>query len=97
LAVSLAGFLVALFVRDKPRMEEYAAWENADIRAHSGRQLPPHTLQNGSDLPLRDALRSPALWAIYYGMFASTCGAAFIIAHAQAHLRDLGHSPVVAA
>ena len=97
LAFSAAGLLVALFVRDKPRMEEFTAWENADIQAHSGRQLPPLTVRSGSDLPLREVLRSPALWTIYFSMFASTCGSAFVIAHAQAHLRDLGHSPVAAA
>jgi MFS family permease len=78
-------------------MEQFTAWESADSQAHSGRQLPPLTVQSGSDLPLREVLRSPALWTIYFSMFASTCGSAFVIAHAQAHLRDLGHSPVAAA
>ena len=97
LVFSAAGFLVALFVRDKPRMEQFTAWENADIKARSGRQLPPLAVQSGPDLPLREVLRSPSLWTIYFSMFASTCGSAFVIAHAQAHLRDLGHSPVAAA
>jgi len=97
LTFSAAGLLVALFVRDKPRMEQFTAWESADSQAHSDRQLPPLTVQSGSDLPLREVLRSPALWTIYFSMFASTCGSAFVIAHAQAHLRDLGHSPVAAA
>jgi MFS family permease len=97
-AFSVAGLLVALLlVRDKPRMEQFTAWENADIRGYSGLQFPPHAGPNAPDLPLREVLRSPVLWTIYYSMFAITCGSAFVIAHAQAHLRDLGHSPVAAA
>jgi MFS family permease len=97
-AFAVAGVLVALLlVRDQPQKEQYTAWEDADIRRYSGQQLPPHAGPNAPDLPLREALRSPVLWTIYYSMFAITCGSAFVIAHAQAHLRDLGHSPVAAA
>lgn len=98
---AVLGLLVALFVvRDKPNAEQYEAWEKADGGRLSKRpstlKFPPPESQ-GVELRVRDALRSPALWAIYFSMFATTCGAAFIIAHAQAHLRDLGHSPVTAA
>jgi MFS family permease len=96
--VSAAGLLVALFfVRDKPSVEQFEAWENADIQQDSTQQFPPPAAPNGTDLRLGDVLRSPALWAIYFSMFAITCGSSFVIAHAQAHLRDIGHSPVAAA
>ena len=99
---SVMGLLVALFfVRDKPDAKKLEAWENADrerLSKHSSKlPFPPPGEHNGIDLRVRDALRSPALWAIYFCMFATTCGSAFVIAHAQAHLRDLGHSPVAAA
>lgn len=98
-AFSVMGLLVALlFVRDKPDADKLAAWERADrARVSNELQFPPPDEPNKVDLRVRDALRSPALWAIYFCMFATTCGSAFVIAHAQAHLRDLGHSPVTAA
>jgi MFS family permease len=97
-AFAAAGLLVALlFVRDKPDTEQLTEWENADIQEHSGPQFAPLTGPNGPDLPLRVVLRSPVLWTIYYSMLVITCGSAFVIAHAQAHLRDLGHSPEAAA
>lgn len=96
--VSATGLLVALFlVRDKPGVEQFEAWENADIQKYSVPQFPAPAAPNGTDLRLGDVLRSPALWAIYFSMFATTSGASFVIAHAQAHLRDIGHSPVAAA
>nr|WP_307691825.1 MFS transporter [Variovorax ginsengisoli] len=99
---SVMGLLVALFlVRDKPAAEKLQVWENADkerfSRHRSSLKFPPPGESNGANLRVRDALCSPALWAIYFCMFATTCGSSFVIAHAQAHLRDLGHSPVAAA
>jgi MFS family permease len=95
---SALGLLVALiFVRNKPGAEQFEAWENADRQRHASHNFAPPSEPNGSDRRLRDTLFSPALWAIYYSMFATTCGSAFVIAHAQAHLRDIGHSPVAAA
>jgi len=99
---AMMGLLVALFfVRDKPDAARLEAWENADrerlAKHHAKLSFPQPAGPSGIDLRVRDALRSPALWAIYFCMFSTTCGSAFVIAHAQAHLRDLGHSPVAAA
>ncbi len=101
-AFSVMGLLVALFfVRDKPDAAKLAVWERADgerlSKSRSKLNFQPPGETNGAELRVRDALRSPALWAIYFCMFSTTCGSAFVIAHAQAHLRDLGHSPVAAA
>lgn len=95
---SALGLVVTLLlVRDKPDVEQYEAWESADIQRQAARQFPPPPAPVDIDLRLRNVLWSPALWAIYFSMFATTCGSAFVIAHAQAHLRDIGHSPMLAA
>lgn len=99
---AVMGLLVTLLiVRDKPNAQQFETWENADNERHAKRLAKPHFRAadeaNVIDLRLRDSLRSPALWAIYFSMFATTCGASFVIAHAQAHLRDIGHSPMAAA
>ncbi|MCP1120229.1 MFS family permease [Robbsia andropogonis] len=93
----LGLFVALIFVRDKPREEQFEAWENADREYHSTLKFPPPKEATGEAPRFREVLWSPALWAIYYSMFATTCGSAFVIAHAQAHLRDIGHSPVTAA
>lgn len=95
---SMLGLLVALvLVRNKPDPEQFEAWEHADSQRQAARQFPPAPAPIEIDLRLRNVLSSPALWAIYFSMFATTCGSAFVIAHAQAHLRDIGHSPMLAA
>lgn len=95
---SALGLLVALiFVRDKPDAEQFEAWEKADSQRYYANDLPSPMAMSGIDLRFRDVLWSPALWVIYFSMFATTCGSAFVIAHAQAHLRDIGHSPMAAA
>lgn len=96
---SALGLLVTLFlVRDKPDAEQFEAWESADSLRHATPHFPsPVEPPSGTGQRVRDVLWSPALWAIYYSMFATTAGSAFVIAHAQAHLRDIGHSPVLAA
>lgn len=43
------------------------------------------------------AVRSPFLWAVCLCMLASTSAAAFVVAHVQAYLRDVGFSPAGAA
>lgn len=43
------------------------------------------------------ALRSPLLWAVCLCMLASTSAAAFVVAHVQVYLRDLGFSATGAA
>ncbi|WP_137898000.1 MFS transporter [Sphingomonas sp. 2SG] len=48
-------------------------------------------------LTLGGALRSPFLWAVCLCMLASTSAAAFVVAHVQAYLRDVGFSPTGAA
>ncbi len=109
LGFAVLGLMVAVFiVRDTPDPVQREAWERAD-RARQARRRPADPVRsealspalvagtNALDLRLPELLRSPALWAIYLSMFATTCGAAFVIAHAQAHLRDMGHSAMAAA
>ena len=43
------------------------------------------------------ALKAPFLWAVCGSMLAATAGAAFLTAHVQVYLRDIGVSPAMAA
>ncbi len=95
---SAIGLVVTLLlVRNKPDADQFDAWELADSQRLAARPFAPPPAPLNLDGGLRKVLCSPALWAIYFSMFATTCGSAFVIAHAQAHLRDIGHSPVLAA
>lgn len=50
-----------------------------------------------ADQTLADALRSPFLWAVCLCMLAAMANGAFLTAHVQAYLRDVGFSPASAA
>jgi len=93
-AASAAGAIVATLVI-RNRLDEHGkmAGPGAPVAPKGG------ATAHGVDesLTLAGALRSPFLWAVCLCMLASTSAAAFVVAHVQAYLRDLGFSPTGAA
>jgi MFS family permease len=93
-AASALGALVAtLLVRNRSDNAGNMAGSSLPIAPEGG----PAARSVDETMTFAAVLRSPFLWAVCLCMLASTSAAAFVVAHVQAYLRDLGFSPSDAA
>lgn len=92
-ASALGAVVAALIIRNRSDESGHMATPGLPIAPDGG----PSARTIDEAMTLGGALRSPFLWAVCLCMLASTSAAAFVVAHVQVYLRDLGFSAAGAA
>jgi MFS family permease len=92
----IAALMALVFVKERP--QDAGLQPDGDV-APSANEHVGQSLMNAAagDWRLQEALRSAVLWLLMLAGGALTAGFMSFLAHGVAHLRDLAHSPAVAA
>jgi MFS family permease len=97
---AVAALLAIAFVRERPSdLGEFPDGATADEAAAFAvrAQTVARVHKTNEEWKFSDAVRTPALWLILVSLLGFSAGYPVFLAHGNAHLRDLGYSPVQAA
>ena len=90
--------LSALFIRNKPAdMGQQIDGGVADTQAAGGDAGQGRVYITAQVWTFAEALKTPCMWLLMLGMLGLSGGYALFMGHGVIHLKDLGHSPAMAA
>lgn len=96
--VVITTILAALFIRNKPEdLGQQADGGRAEAKDSGSADAPASVYITSEVWSFGEAMKTPCMWLLMLGMLGLSGGYALFMGHGVIHLKDLGHSPAMAA